>query len=367
MVIMNLTLIFAEVHEFDIKEKYGITQSGIESAINLSKNIFTEEPNDTVILFFDEGVHIIDHNGSAISLDSINPGSTGELIFYGAGMDKTTLVFANMEETSLEAKNVSRITFKDMHFTRSVPVATQGSLKIAHEVFNWLVLDIPKGFPTTLDILNNNSHHHHGRYLRRYKNTEFPELLDHETVEWSHTSYYDVGQWKIKVKGDLVLENWTTGDLVGVKSDCCGKHGGIVYNFTESENIVFENIKWTRQSKGVFRNGTKKVRLSNCKVEREPRTEGGNWCLSSSSDGPVFGHPDDLSVQDVIIDNFYSDAIGGDSLQFYNVLSNVTISNSFIKDSFGSGILLYNSPDDQVIMVNNTLIRSDIKKVNPPN
>ena len=49
------------------------------------------------------------------------------------------------------------------------------------------------------------------------------------------------------------------GDLVGIKSKCCGVSDN-AYRFCTGEEITFENIKWTRQARGVLRGGMSTIR-----------------------------------------------------------------------------------------------------------
>ena len=49
------------------------------------------------------------------------------------------------------------------------------------------------------------------------------------------------------------------GDLVGIKSKCCGVSDN-AYRFCTGEEITFENITWTRQARGVLRGGFSKIR-----------------------------------------------------------------------------------------------------------
>ena len=49
------------------------------------------------------------------------------------------------------------------------------------------------------------------------------------------------------------------GDLVGIKSKCCG-HEHNSYHLSSGEEITFENITWTRQARGVLRGGIDKIR-----------------------------------------------------------------------------------------------------------
>ena len=49
------------------------------------------------------------------------------------------------------------------------------------------------------------------------------------------------------------------GDLVGIKSKCCGVSDN-AYRFCTGEEITFENITLTRQARGVLRGGMSTIR-----------------------------------------------------------------------------------------------------------
>merc|ERR1712083_493416 len=89
----------------------------------------------------------------------------------------------------------------------------------------------------------------------------------------------------------------------------------------ESRELVFERIRWTRQSRGVFRLGTMDVKIRDCEIVRDPPIGNLGWCLSSSEGGPQFGQPNDVWMHKVRVENFYAENTGDDSIAFFNVRS----------------------------------------------
>lgn len=160
--------VIGETVTWNLKKKYGeITQKSLSRAIGEAKAHFTESPNDIVVLEFDAGVYPLsapeDNSKGVIELSGIKPGPQGRLIFRGAGMDKTTLVF-DSSKIQIYGKNVYHVSFVGFHITRSHYSVTQGHvIQVSPGVVD---LEIQSGFPTPQDIFNPGSKQ--GRYMRRY-------------------------------------------------------------------------------------------------------------------------------------------------------------------------------------------------------
>ena len=105
----------------------------------------------------------------------------------------------------------------------------------------------------------------------------------------------------------------------GIKSKCCGDPTSISYIFRSSREILFERVRWTRQSRGVFRLGTNDVTIKDCEILKDPPIQGQGWCLSTSDGGPQFGQPNDPYMHKVKVVNFYAENTGDDALAFFNV------------------------------------------------
>ena len=51
------------------------------------------------------------------------------------------------------------------------------------------------------------------------------------------------------------LPSYQPGDLVGVKSKCCGMPRSCSYFFKQSREIMFERVRWTRQVCCMYQQG----------------------------------------------------------------------------------------------------------------
>ena len=125
--------------------------------------------------------------------------------------------------------------------------------------------------------------------------------------------------WAFRLKSTDLTPNYNPGDLVGIKSKCCGSPTSCSYFFRESREIMFERVRWTRQSRGVFRLTTNDVTIKDCEIVREAPVNGLGWCLSTSDGGPQFGQPNDNHMHKVKVENFYAENTGDDALAFFNV------------------------------------------------
>ena len=342
---------------WNLKTKYGgITQPVIVRAIGAAKAHFTHNPNDVVILEFDAGTYALAAPAGAdkgiIELSGIKPGPEGRLIFHGAGMDKTTLVFDPAAD-QIHGKDVYRVSFIGFHMTRKECSVSQGHVvKVAPGQVD---LEIQSGFPMPQDIFNPDSGQ--GRYLRRYTDSRTdPQLIlkNNDQIPWISARLISGRRWRINLKQPTYVAGYKSGDLVGIKS----KHGGHPYWLAGGSDFVFADVKWTQESRGVFRGGFDRIRVSHCVVERVPAIEGQVPCLATPGGGPQIGQPGDPPTSGNLVEDCCMTATGDDSIAFFNASG--TIRNCRIADCFGRGILLYNSPVAH--LENNTLTRSVILK-----
>ena len=137
-------------------------------------------------------------------------------------------------------------------------------------------------------------------------------------VAWTNYTVLGRGHYKLLLGRANLLLDYSQGDLVGIKSKCCGEPRSISYFFRESREVMFERVRWTRQSRGVFRLGTQDVTIKDCEIVRERPVGGMGWCLSTSDGGPQFGQPKDPYMHKVKVENFYAENTGDDSLAFFN-------------------------------------------------
>ncbi|MGH7939664.1 MAG: right-handed parallel beta-helix repeat-containing protein, partial [Limisphaerales bacterium] len=340
-----------------MKTKYGgVTQATIARAISDAKTYFIQHSNDTVVIEFDAGTYSLaaPTNGDKgiIELSGVKPGPDGRLVFRGAGMDKTTLVFDPAAD-QIYGRNVYRVSFIGLHMTRKDYSVSQGH--VVEVAPGRVDLEIQSGFPTPQDIYNPESDA--GRYLRRYTDSKTdPQLMvdDNRQIAWKSASLVSSNRWRIYLVQSNQMANYKPGDLIGIKS----KHGGQTYWLSGGSDFVFEDIKWTQASRGVFRGGFNKIRITRCVVERSPAINGQTPCLSTPGGGPQIGHPGDPPPSDILVEDCQITATGDDAVAFFNASG--TIRNCRISDSFARGILLDNSPSAE--LDSNILIRCAVLK-----
>ena len=193
------------------------------------------------------------------------------------------------------------------------------------------------GFPLPRDIFNGHYEETTRTYLRKFVNHTSPQIVmtDNAQISWANT--YPVTRanerlWAFDLSNTHITPNYQEGDLIGVKSKCCGKTLAPSYFFKESREIRFERVRWTRQSRGVFRLGTMDVSIIDCEIARERPVGGLGWCLSTPDGGPQFGQPRDLFMHKVKVRNFYAENTGDDALAFFNVKVSLETQHSHLDD-----------------------------------
>lgn len=357
----------ATIH-WNLNSLYGVIQAGFASVITAAKNHFTTSPNDSIIVDIDSGTYNIGGNGSfGINLRAgLNPGANGRLIFQGAGMNATKLVFTEVDQDMINGMNVYRLEFRDMHMARSQYTVTQGT--VVSVAAGQIVLDIQSGFPTPLAIYLSSSG---GKYIRRYTSS----LTDPQVIQTNNTQVpwgwrngaamppvlVSGSQWRIYLNNsNSVLSNYSVGELVGVKS----KHEGNVYWFSRGSDLVFRNIRWTGSSRGLVRNGFKNVLIKDCRVDRDAPLNGQTPCMSSPSGGPQMNQLDVDTSTNMVVDGFYCDSPGDDCVAFFNVTGGKVI-NSTLRNSFARGIYLTQMAYD-ICVAGTTLPNSPLQLGNSP-
>lgn len=345
----------AETVTWNVQTKYGITAAGIRDAIRDAKLSFRKSPDDVIVLQFDPGTYALEDHSSAkgtIDLSGITPGEKGRLIFQGAGMDKTVLTFCDNKH-ALYGRDVHRITMTGMHMTRTNYTVSQGHVMATSP--GKVVLDLQEGFPTPAEIFDPQSDQ--GRYLRRYTDSRTdPHMIEENNVQipWVRAVHVGGRQWEIELKRKKELANYSKGELIGIKS----KHGGQTYWFQGGSDFVFESVKWTQKTRGVFRGGFDRVQVLGCVTDRSPPILGQTPCLASPDGGPQIGQPDDPPTTGNVVRNCRFVASGDDAVAFFNAAGE--ISGCHIRDAFVRGILAANSP--QAILSSNTVIRCPVQQ-----
>jgi hypothetical protein len=358
---------FAET-VWNVNSLYGVTQSGIASAISDAKTYFTTHPHDTLVLQFNAGTYNINNDNNSttgiIDISNVDPGAwDGRLVFRGGGQsgaNSTTFVFDD-SLVSLYGKNIYHVTFESMHMTRADLKVSQGI--VASVAPGSVTLDIQSGFPTPQDIFNPNSTT--GRYLRAYDNTDplDPQIIGNDTwppssnaqIPWKTATQVSgfTNRWQINLNNATLVAGYSAGDLIGIKS----KHGGDAYWFSVGSDFVFNDVKWTKESRGVFRTGFDHIRISNSTIDRGDPINGQLPALASPDGGPQLGNQNDVPVSNIVVENCYIEGTGDDAIAYFKVTG--IIRSNYVKDPF-TRILLYQSPNSVIDGLGNTLIRTPV-------
>lgn len=344
----------AETLRWNVQNKYGITADGLRKAIQDAKGHFKKVPNDTMILEFDKGTFQVegkDTDEGTIDLSGVSPGPQGRLVFQGAGMDKTVLVFSD-NIAAIYGRNVFRVTMADMHMTRSNYTVSQGIVVEATK--GKLVLDIQEGFPTPADLFDPASKQ--GRYLRRYTNSKTdPQLVvkDNAQIPWRDAAPLGKRLWQINLLKKNSVPNYSKGDLIGIKS----KRGGQAYWLMGGSDFIFNSVKWTHKTRGVFRNSFDKIQILDCVTDRAAPVAGQTPCLASPEGGPQIGQPWDPPTTGNIVKNCQFTASGDDAVAFFHATGE--ISGCQIHDAFARGILLANSAE--TLLRDNSFLRCAVQ------
>jgi hypothetical protein len=340
---------------WNLNNLYSITQTGIANAISDARNYFSIHPDDSIIIQIDSGTYNIGGDGSyGIDLSKgMSPGLKGRLIFQGAGMNKTTLVFTDMSQVEIYGRNIYRVTFKDMHMTRAAYTVSQGIVDSVSAGI--VILNIQTGFPTPKDIFDSTSTQ--GRFLRKYTNsTTDPQMVtsNNPQIAWDSAVLISTSHWKMILRNKTIIAGYNTGDLIGIKS----KHEGETYWIWGGNDISFENMKYTHSSRGLARGGTGNLTVKKCRIERPPAINGQTPCMSTPSGGWQMNQPLDSFSTGMVVENCYVESPGDDAVAFFNVDGGSVI-NTQISNSFARGIYIIDSARN-ICLSNNILINNPI-------
>ncbi len=322
------------------QEPGGVSLGGINRAIEQARSIFGSQPNDTVVIQLPAGRFSMVPSGQQRSIDvsDIAPGPAGRLILRGPGMTQTVLVF-DTEASEIVGRNTSHVTFSDLHFTQARMGVSQGH--VVATTPGTVDLQMEQGFPSPADLISGSAKAP-GRYLRRCTDSRTDSHIiesdDNRQIFWRQAQQISPGVWRIYLArlrgGELHV-----GDLVAVKSK---SEESSAYRFLGGNDLTFDDVLWTRATRGVFRSGTNNVHILNSAIRRDPPIFGQSPCLSSAAGGPQFGQPRDPETTGNLVENFTADGTGDDSLAFFNASGKVI--NATISGSFARGIFLLRSP-----------------------
>jgi len=323
--------------DIDVAQKYGaVSLAAINAAIGDAKSRFAVNPNQTIILHLPAGLFTLAAQGSepaSIDVSGIDPGPGGRLILRGAGAGRTTLVF-DTHHDEIFGRDTRHVAFIGLHFTIGHMTVSQGIVDSVEP--GSVVLRIADGFPTPADLYNPTSDR--GRYLRRCTGGHIDADEGNVQVPWDQAEPLPEARWRLNIRPARGWAPFRPGDGLAIKSK--GDDGN-AYRFLGGDDIVFDDVAWSRLTRGVFR-GVNDVKILNAAILRDPPVDGQVPCLASAAGGPQIGQPRDPPTTGDIVQNFTSAGTGDDALAFFNASGTVT--NATISDSFARGILLYHSP-----------------------
>lgn len=368
LLLFCFSLTHAQRVVWNLNKRHGVTQEGFAKVIEKARTFFDKFPEATLVIRIEAGTYKIGGDPTKLAIDltkGFTPGTTGRLIFRGAGMNKTKLVFTNPGRFYLKGEKIYRIEFRDIHFARPFRTATQGTVVRVNK--GSIDVRLHKGFPSPIKIFHTGGA---GRYLRRYTNSKTdPQIIldNNEQIPFGKPNrelkkperlYGRV--YRIFLNNEnLVLKHYKKGEYVGIKS----RNSGNAFWFLRGKNLTFRNVKWTGSTRGLVRGGFDNLKIINCRLERGEPINGQVPCLASSTGGIQVNQPGDGESTGTIINRFYCDSPGDDCLAFFNV-NGAKVYNSVFKNSFARGVLLTKEAKD-VCFANSELINNPIKTGNP--
>lgn len=331
-----------------------VTPESIRKAVDMAKKLFAKNPRQIIVIDIPRGTYDLSGApGSAINVSDVKPGDGGWLIFRGVGPQNTTL---KLSKTGVwvYGKSAHRVAFQGLRMVCAQQTVSQGHVVSVGK--GKVVLDIQDGFATPGEIFCAGVDRN---WMRQYTNSRTNPLMIQDAVipvnkqvRWASATPLSERRWQLNLSNPRELPPYLRGALIGIKA----KQTGNVCSFTGSSDIIFENIEWSGKSRGVFCKGTSRVTILNCKIKRGEPINGQTPCLSTPDGGPQIGQPNDEPTTGNRVENCDFEASGDDSIAFFN--SSGTIRNNRVRDSFGRGILLFQSPGAN--LENNTVIRCPI-------
>ena len=318
----------------------GVSLASLNAAIDEARSGFRSQPNDTVIIQLPAGRFPMVAAGAQHSIDvsDIAPGPAGRLVVRGLGMTQTVLVF-DTDAPEIVGRDTSHVTFTGLHFTLARMEVSQGHVVALTP--GTIDVRIQDGFPGPGELIAK-ADKPNGRYVRRCTDSRADshiiESADNRQIFWRDAQQISPGVWRLYL-GRQRGEELNAGDFIAVKSK---NEESNAYRFFGGTDFTFDHVLWTRATRGVFRGGMNNVHILDSMIRRDAPVYGQSPCLSSAGGGPQIGQPRDPPTTGNVVQNFYAEGTGDDSLAFFNASG--TVSNVTISGSFARGILLFNSP-----------------------
>lgn len=352
---------FCTTVTWDVTEIFGVdtidASPGTIHALDSARIFFSSHPNDTMVLNYPAGEFNFLANAPTIDFgSSFSPGVEGRLVIQGAGYESTVFITKDRREHSIYGRNVYRVLFKGIHFTRDYCTVSQGT--VVSIAAGEVVLDLHDGFPTPDSLMAIGRQNSAGLWLRKYTDDiEDPHIIteNNDQIAWDTANTYQVENrvWRIGLKNSSIVAPYNQGDIIGIKL----KHGGQTYWFCGGDDIHFESCKWTRKTRGVLRCEISNVSFIDCHFDRGPKVGGRTPVMASPGGGPQIGQPYDNEIYNVVVENCTFISSGDDNVALFHVNGGV-IRNIVSKDAFARGILLNQSKN--ICLENNVVERSPI-------
>lgn len=295
---------------------------------------------------------------------SRDAGATGSLVIAGRGPAHTRIV-TERDAIAIYGHRMHHVHFEKIHFAKDARKVTQGTVVAVQA--GALEIDIDEGFPAPESIIDTSWGF--GKYVRRYeRRASGPRVLDEGKwpVQFAWVSATPVPSNGRRYRFDLVRKNITPyyakGDFLAIKA----KHGGDAYKFFDGSDIAFEDVHWSDEARGAFRN-VDGVQIRRCRVLRPaPVVIDGMahaYAISTPAGGPQIGNPCDRVTTGHVVTDSVIVATGDDGVALFNTESSYVARNRVV-DSFGRGIVLYDSPNVPYDTTNE-LVRSPFLRVDP--
>lgn len=343
-------------------EMFGIdtvdASPGTIQALESAREFFADHPNDTLIIYYPAGEYNFMANAPTIDFENgFSPGVKGRLVIQGAGYESTVFITKDRKEHSIQGRDVYRVLFKGIHFTRDYCTVSQGT--VVSVAAGEVVLDLHEEFPTPDSLIAIGRQNSAGLWLRKYTDdVDDPHIItaNNDQIAWdtsANTYQIENRRWKIGLKSSGLVAPYSPGDIIGIKL----KHGGQTYWLCGGDDIHFESCKWTRKTRGVLRCGISNVSFVDCHFDRGPKVGGRTPVMASPGGGPQIGQPNDDVIYNVLVENCTFISSGDDNVALFRVYSG-EIRNILSKDAFARGILLNQSKN--ICLDNNLVVRSPV-------